>query len=349
MLIDKSYQLWKVASKDKNRQTLVHISVTHWPFGPDFFIEPSHGVKFHGVKGSFFRKDREGMPCSCVDCKHAHAKNRQDPDSPFNIADIVLFTDVRGHTERVGVIFSTGPVTSTIMIPNASGYTTLNRHNGDIQLLWSEKGVDTPAVEVEKEKMISDKSLEAIMNAHYGVAVATNGWVLAVVPVEIESSEDIGMFNSKILWDAHKAHGRSTVPVFLRFGKHSNGHEYVKLSNGNLLPRYRDLEEVTTSYPGWQDIVPARRLKAGEGDHGIMTFDPRQFAVLADAVGVKGHTGYMRLAFSSTVWASPYILEQIGNLGDHYKPPFGLIMPIHDGPAEDHYKVKPFHVDGEEE
>jgi hypothetical protein len=185
------------------------------------------------------------------------------------------------------------------------------------------------------------------MNKRYAVAVATNGFALAIVPVEIESDDDLGMFDARVLLQANRVSRAKHIPHFLRFGKHVNGTELVRLSNGYHIPRYRDATEPTTSFPDYGHIVPRRRPKAGENPMGLMTFDSKHFNDLVDAIGSKQHHG-TRAVFAERSHKSPIMLEPTGvnTLGELFRPPMGLLMPLHDGPGSEWYKL-PDYAEGE--
>lgn len=340
MIIEKYYQLWKVASKDNDRPTLRNILVTHWPFGPSYFIDPSHGNEFPVTKGAFYREDNGDRLCTCADCQHAHAKQNGTPDSPFNQGDVVCCQSTRrGNYGRIGVVYQTNPDSTRVDYPHLGGLAVRYEKTSELQLCWARTA--TPAVDVKADNMISNMALEDHMNKHYGVAVATNGFALAMVPVEIESDADLGMFDSRILMQAHRVSRAKTMPLFLRFGKHINGTELVLLSNGHLIPRERDGAESNHTYPDYAKIIPRRRPKAGEVTHGVMTYDPKHFNSLVDAIGGKQSYG-VRAVFAEERWATPILMEPTGvnDVDELFKPPLGLLMPVSDGPAQKWYRVK---------
>lgn len=334
MVIEKEYQLWKVASKDRDRPALQHIFVTHWPIGPSYFTVGSHGEKCPGVPGAFFREDTEHRFCTCLDCQHAHAKANHTPDSPFNQADVVK-TDL-----GIGIVFQTNENDTRVDFP----------HLGDLGVRWvktahcdycwyeSSKTDETPAIDPAARGQWTIGSLETLMNKQYGVAVATNGFALAIVPVTIERESDIGMFDARILQQAHRLSRAKTIPIFLRFDKRVNSTELVQLTNGHLIPRYRDSSE-PASYPDYSSIVPLIRPKGGEAPFGAMSYDPKYFTGLVDAIGGKQATG-VRAVFSEGSMTAPLMLELLAGkkLEGHFKPPMGLLMPIHDPLAIEWYK-----------
>lgn len=341
MVIEKEYQLWKVASKDRDRPALQHIFVTHWPIGPSYFTVGSHGKKCPGVPGAFFREDTEHRFCTCLDCQHAHAKANHTPDSPFNQADVVK-TDL-----GIGIVFQTNESDTRVDFP----------HLGDLGVRWvktahcdycwyeSSKTDETPAIDPAARGQWTIGSLETLMNKQYGVAVATNGFALAIVPVTIERESDIGMFDARILQQAHRLSRAKTIPIFLRFDKHVNSTELVQLTNGHLIPRYRDSSE-PASYPDYSPIVPLIRPKAGENPNGAMTYGTKHFNDLSDAVGGKNFPG-IRAVFAGSSWESPIVMEPTGvnKVDERFRVPLGLLMPIFDSPAKDWYEVKPFNIE----
>lgn len=342
MIIEKYYQLWKVASTDKDRTAIRNIFVTHWPFGPSYFISPSHGNEFPGSPGAFYREDNGDRLCTCADCQHAHAKRNGTPESPFNQGDVVCNHGGRsGIYGRVGVVYQTNPDSTRVDYPHLGDLGVRYEKTSDLQLCWARTA--TPAVDVKAEKMIADLSLEDHMNKEYAVAVATNGSALAMVPAQAESDADLGMFDSRILMQSHRISRAKTMPIFLRFGKHINGTELVLLSNGHLIPRERDGVESNHTFPDYTKIIPRRRPKAGEVTHGVMTYGTKHFNNLVEAIGAKQGVG-VRAVFAEERWDTPILMEPTGvnEVDEQFKPPLGLLMPVSDGPAKLWYEVKKF-------
>lgn len=155
---------------------------------------------------------------------------------------------------------------------------------------------------------------EALAHAHLDVeakrAVATNGHLLASVPVEVTSADRTGPIPSAALKCARADH------VKARKGLVQNGR--------TLWVRPPRLQ-----FPDWRKVVPSYRK--GEKDHVTICINPKFLAALMEAIGEhgRGRTQVVTLTFpkpdAEGKMLEPIVVERLGETDEN--SPLGVLMP----------------------
>jgi hypothetical protein len=151
------------------------------------------------------------------------------------------------------------------------------------------------------------------------VAVAIDGHIMAVVPVEAESDE-LGALTPEVLKASRKLGLAMSLAEF-----DAKGH--YELSNGVTLPRPKRGEDVgdLASFPNWEHVT------RGSGGSGGPLTRAHTFKVslsaellykLADAIGAKGVT----LEFGDEL--SPILVRPIMFEDEEAPKAYGILMPI---------------------
>jgi len=153
-------------------------------------------------------------------------------------------------------------------------------------------------------------------NVDSGMAVASDGFILAVVPVTLDESDRVGLVSAKYLRESLKA--AKGTPISLNDTNVGN-------SKG-LFPRYEWDIDGNSEYPEYQNIIPKPPMGSTVNVLGI---NLKLLTRVTQAIGSP----------------KPIILTLCGGnvsllLVEHHLrengvpvPPFGLVMPMHIDPG----------------
>ena len=188
-----------------------------------------------------------------------------------------------------------------------------------------------------------------------GTAAATDGHILAVVPVKLFAPGEGFDYAKHSLIDPDIG-GLLAPSVFkaaLKVAKRQRSDrlqidlsdpDLAGLVDGSLLPRFTDPSVKGSTFPDWAPIVPKRqRYQDRRFQLMAASFQPLFFSRVASAIGcqlaVNGRgsgsgNGLPRWIFgdpgSSGSSSEPSIIEPVKNpIHSVFEPPFGLIMPCH--------------------
>ncbi len=183
-----------------------------------------------------------------------------------------------------------------------------------------------------------------------GTAVATDGYVLAVVPIMLDMNDQPGLIAVSVFLSALKvarAARPKTADLYMDLRKQP-GEQFITtvgLADGSRVLRYDDDKDKDGNYPDWQPIVPDRmQPKDRDNQPALMaaSFQPSNFTKICQAIGCrialdgrgsKSGDGDTRIVFGRAVQSGvsydPFIVEPIkATIGQKFIPPFGLIMPL---------------------
>lgn len=178
-----------------------------------------------------------------------------------------------------------------------------------------------------------------------GLAMATDGFILAVVPVLVDDLDDLGLVSAVAFKAAFAAARRMRVdPVVLKLDLPL----YVGLADGSMVRRYgADVDAGSFSrFPDVDPVIPKRSQigdREVQGRHLMsVAYNPGLINRLCKSIGCKianrgvGSKGdnYPRLVFGGVdnggSTCDPIVIEsQSASMADDFVPPFGLIMPMH--------------------
>ncbi|KKL08761.1 hypothetical protein LCGC14_2572630 [marine sediment metagenome] len=187
-----------------------------------------------------------------------------------------------------------------------------------------------------------------------GTAAATDGFMLAVVPIKLFQpgegfdyarsgfiDPDIpGIVDPVVFVAALKiAKKRRENDLIIDLAKS----DLAGLRDGSWLPRQND-PTLTGNFPDWRPIVP-KRQRAQDREHQLMSmnFQPQFLVTVANAIGCQvalsgrgsgNGSGLPRVIFGSPnddgSSNDPIVVEpSTAEIGSTFDPPFGLIMPVH--------------------
>jgi len=180
------------------------------------------------------------------------------------------------------------------------------------------------------EKVASkDKTREAInhicidteANNASGMAIATNGRTLAIVPIELETTDDVEdkkemLLPVKAFTEARKIGGKVLPESNLKL----NGK--IELSTGETMP----YPETTQHYPNYKQVIP------DPFHYGEVSFSPKLLWELCQAMGCE-ESVKMRLATKQS--EGSYIIDglqpiQLFSSKEHKtgKKAEGVLMPL---------------------
>ncbi len=160
-----------------------------------------------------------------------------------------------------------------------------------------------------------------------GIAVAANGFVLAVIPVVLDEDDVPGIVRADLFQRAASmteiVKGKRTRPASARMGL---GADRVTLADESTHLR-TSFKNDNPPYPDWRRI--AKRTPAKEGSLvGEIGLDPRWLAIMGAVLGVGKDVQGLRLTFNGR--ESAVMIERVQRFGDlEAEPPYGLVMPMH--------------------
>ena len=158
-----------------------------------------------------------------------------------------------------------------------------------------------------------------------GVAVATNGYILAAVPVVMGADDVDGL--------VHWSHIKKAFSVTkVRDGDPSVklGLEFVTLGDGSQWPRFNGTVTDNTVFPDFSTILPDVRPHL-DSNHGVFHIDAVEMGKVCGAVASKcrSHEPKVRMVLIDDTNASPILVEPYGKkVRDRIGLPIGLQMPL---------------------
>lgn len=153
------------------------------------------------------------------------------------------------------------------------------------------------------------------------VAVAANGYMLAVVPVTLDEDDVPGLVHRSV-FDAIAGELRDHDPHWANPSSIGLGETTVTFEDGWTAPRHRRGDQSPLNFPNWQKIVTD--LTAAEGP-ALLALNPKLLVAIQQAVG------------------SPYVILRPGNTAQspilvtaepqeaEPQPPFAVVMPMQVG------------------
>lgn len=181
-----------------------------------------------------------------------------------------------------------------------------------------------------------------------GTAVATDGFILAVVPVMFKADDQPGLILPDVFIAAAKASrknkGAPGDQVFIDLAK--DHFQLVGLADGSWIPRFDSPGDQDLSFPDFGPIIPARIQPAAKADQPILMAGALQPSYLirtikaigcqaaVDGPGSKAVEGSSRIVYGRAdkhgLQIEPYVIEPTSHdLSQPYLAPFGVIMPMH--------------------
>lgn len=214
--------------------------------------------------------------------------------------------------------------------------------------IWEAAATDEDRVSLQYVAVVKDQPAELNPDGFFpGLAFATDGFILAVVPVLFAEHDIEGLVSTDALKRGFQAAKRLRLdPVRL----HLDQPGYVGLVDNSLVPRWADDAHEKLNYPAVASIIPAKRptvaARLGRGFHLMSAaLQPGYYSRLVKAIGCKfsmsgrgsGHgSGFARIVFGSVSdkgqTFDPMIVEpQAASVGEGFVPPYGIIMPMYAG------------------
>ena len=158
-----------------------------------------------------------------------------------------------------------------------------------------------------------------------GVAIATNGYVLAAVPVVMDADDVDGLVH----W-SHIKKAFSVTKVRDGDPSVSLGNEYITLGDGSQWPRFNGTVTDNTVFPDFSTILPDVRPYL-DSNHGVFHIDAVEMGKVCGAVASKcrSHEPKVRMVLMDDTNASPILVEPYGKkVRDRIGLPMGLQMPL---------------------
>jgi hypothetical protein len=147
------------------------------------------------------------------------------------------------------------------------------------------------------------------LSGDQGVAIASDGYILAVVPVTLEDSDALGPFPAAYVKQARRhKNGRDDLRLIL-------AEQTVGFESGAIL--HHGWASAAADYD-WRSLIPEHPKEAR-----CASLDPAQLTRLAAALG----GGPVHLCIGAE-WEEILVLARHDQ--DPYAPPVGVIMPVPD-------------------
>lgn len=193
------------------------------------------------------------------------------------------------------------------------------------------------------DSVYADKYNLRLPADHNGVAVATDGFMLAIVPVILEDDDVPGLVDPELIKQAAKMTPKTFPGAWLSLGDRT-----VKLIDRSERPRYR-YDTDPGNFPDIVGVVPTERPKGDDKDglyrHPVLSINTAYLIDLTRAMGARyikserDNTHY-RFVYLAGTFGTPILIERarhVGNFGASWVTPLGLLMPITDTDAQDGY------------
>lgn len=149
-------------------------------------------------------------------------------------------------------------------------------------------------------------------NGH-AIAVATDGFKLSVIPVELEDGDVAGVVH-RSLFERARSLARKNGDATMKLGA-----DRVTFSGGAYEPRL-PFGQPAKEFPGWAKILTVALQRRGTA-YPHVGFDVEYAHTIGKALG------HHRLYFHRRVATGP-ILVGVNPLGKKPEPPFALLMPL---------------------
>lgn len=157
-----------------------------------------------------------------------------------------------------------------------------------------------------------------------GIAIATDGHMLAIVPVQIDNEDVTGLIHKDTFKEALKGSKSG-------FARLSLQEKFVELPNGNLIKR-----DYIGTFPMFLGVLTEERSEVAkvEPKPASIHLDVKLLYALAQAIGIHGtkYRGANISIYPSTPSGNqPIFITSSSDTEDHWIPPFGILMPVHHG------------------
>lgn len=158
----------------------------------------------------------------------------------------------------------------------------------------------------------TDGTRLAIQNIYIGhekgpdtptVAVATNGRIMAIVPVEIADENELGLVSPEALIRARKLAKKNAESELILNGD-------IRFVDESSLPR--PIQEQTGNYPTWQVVAPTAEPKFK------IRLDVHLLLALAEALGATNRKPFVTLEMSDELSPIRVTTDGVGR---------GILMP----------------------
>lgn len=154
-----------------------------------------------------------------------------------------------------------------------------------------------------------------------GIAIAANGLMIAVVPVELENGDVPGLVRADVLQAAFK--GCRGLDIQIELGNDTVSF-CTKLTTMTC-PRFTDTfkeHPETYTFPNWRNVIPTERDMAT----GPLLLSWKQLQQVCDAIGILIPKITRTYPGTKTRCEGPLILQSPKSNGK-LEPPYGLVMP----------------------
>lgn len=182
-----------------------------------------------------------------------------------------------------------------------------------------------------------------------GLAVATDGFMLAIVPVQLEDEDVPGLVDAELIKSAGKLTPKTFPGAWLKLEP-----QRVTLLDQSVRPRW-DGDQWPGNFPDITAILPAKRPDGRADDEGkadpglnvhpVLSINTAYLIDLTKALGsryIKSQrdSTHWRFLYLTPAFATPVLIEmgrRVGPTFGAWRAPLGLLMPITDTDSQDYY------------
>lgn len=182
-----------------------------------------------------------------------------------------------------------------------------------------------------------------------GLAVATDGFMLAIAPVQLEDEDIPGLVDANLFQEAAKVTPRTFPGVWMKLDE-----QRINLLDQSVRARWVG-DQWPGNYPDIMAVLPAKRpdgraTEEGEADpglnsHPVLSINTAYLIDLTKALGAKyiksaRDNTHFRFLYLTRTFGTPILIEIARHrtvFGGHWLAPLGLLMPITDTDAQDFY------------
>jgi hypothetical protein len=183
----------------------------------------------------------------------------------------------------------------------------------------------------------------------HGRALATNGFILAVVPVLLAKNDQAGLIGREAMAAAFKA-SRRLREEDVKIGLDQDG--FIVLADGAMIPRTPYPSNEYSQFPDVDPVIPSVRFRPVDRQYHLMAlnFNWGLLKNLALSIGCKisdrgvGARGsaFPRLSFGRVSadggTTDPIIVDAADrSVSAGLVAPFGLLMPMHQTSSADYF------------
>jgi DNA polymerase III sliding clamp (beta) subunit (PCNA family) len=162
----------------------------------------------------------------------------------------------------------------------------------------------------------TEERMSAIGGRYNGVAVACDGFVLAIVPVWLDNEDVPGPVKADLLADAVKRWPIKAGAPEIQLGE-------TEVSYMSKTGRVTAARSSGGTFPDYRKIVPEKRYCKEKRKGQTFAINPKLLQRLASALGVT----YPKFTVAKRF--DPIIIETHVGQGRELMVPFGLLMPAH--------------------